>query len=180
MTLPMGDKPWMPMAAIKWLEAIIKPSWRIFEWGAGGSTLWFAQRAKAVYSIEGDLGWSVAVLDRAEEMGLENVDVRHVACVHDVGPFDEYARIIEDYPAMFDLILIDGCNGTRLGCARRAVTKVKPGGYIMLDNSGAAVHVAARDYLDGVYPMAGRWIDEVYAVTPAHAGTTENSVWRAT
>lgn len=179
MTLPIGDKPWLPNAAIRWLDGIIKPDWHIFEWGAGGSTLWFARRAATVEAVEGDAAWASQVLERAKGLALHNVSVQHVQCEHESGPFEKYAAAIIEHPRLFDLILIDGANGSRLACAHRAITKAKIGGYIMLDNSGAAAHLEARDFLDTVFPLAERWIDEVYAVTPEHAGKTENSVWRA-
>src|SRR6266849_10957083 len=35
------DEPWMVPAAVSYLSKIIKPSWEVFEFGSGLSTLWY-------------------------------------------------------------------------------------------------------------------------------------------
>src|SRR5208283_402812 len=44
--------PWFSQSAIDFLESYVKPSMRVFEYGSGGSTIFFARRAKSVDSIE--------------------------------------------------------------------------------------------------------------------------------
>ena len=47
-------KPWVPFEATDWLEHYLKPDMRVFEYGSGGSTIFFAQRVAEVISIEHD------------------------------------------------------------------------------------------------------------------------------
>jgi len=50
--------PWISYPAIKMLEKILKPEMRVFEWGVGGSTLFFSARVRQLVSIEHDLQWA--------------------------------------------------------------------------------------------------------------------------
>lgn len=48
--------------------------------------------------------------------------------------FEKYVKFIRNYPdAFFDLVLIDG--RSRPFCVYESVVKVRPGGYLVLDNS---------------------------------------------
>jgi predicted O-methyltransferase YrrM len=173
---PIGEKPWLVIAAIDWLESVLRPDTHLFEWGMGGSTLWFASRVKSVYSVEHDWDWYQAVARACTKRGLSNVYLHHVP--EHPGMEAEYAHVIHnaDHEA-FDAILIDGKNGTRGLCAAEAVKRVRPGGFVMLDNSGAEEHKDARAILDATRWSRRSWVGLVYAVTTSHEGTTETSVW---
>lgn len=49
--------PWLPYAVTRWLEQYLQPDMRVFEYGAGASTLFFAPRVKELISVEHDAGW---------------------------------------------------------------------------------------------------------------------------
>ena len=49
--------PWFAYAAIDFLAHYIDPRMTVFEYGTGGSTLFFATRCKAVVSVEDDEQW---------------------------------------------------------------------------------------------------------------------------
>jgi predicted O-methyltransferase YrrM len=172
---PIGVRPWLVTYAIDWLETILQPTMRVFEWGMGGSTLWFASRVKSIQSVEHDWDWYQAVVAACQKQGLSNVYLHHVP----EGPpemAERYASVIRGEGPL-DFILIDGKNGTRGRCAELALPCVKPGGYIMLDNSGAEAHKDARATLDATGWPVRRWVGPVYAVTTSHEGVTETSVW---
>ena len=38
--------PWLPPAAVNYLDQLLSPEMRVLEYGAGGSTLWLAERVK--------------------------------------------------------------------------------------------------------------------------------------
>ena len=44
--------PWYSYAAIEFIEDKLKSDFRVFEYGSGQSTLWYAQRVKEVISVE--------------------------------------------------------------------------------------------------------------------------------
>src|SRR5204862_2316387 len=58
--------PWISYPAIKMLEKILKPEMRVFEWGVGGSTLFFLERERQLVSIEQDLQWEEKISTATE------------------------------------------------------------------------------------------------------------------
>ena len=65
--------PWFTFSAIEFLETWIKPHHEVFEYGCGGSTLFFAQRANSVASVEHNGIWARSVTAAALKRGLTNV-----------------------------------------------------------------------------------------------------------
>ncbi len=116
--------------------AIVQPYFDVFEYGSGKSTIWFAQHCRHVVSVENDVRWFSAVRAKLDELGLV-ADMRLV-------PFDdkkrgvkdkaaEYVAVIEAFPdECFDLVFVDG--KARPWCIRDARVKVKPGGWMVLDD----------------------------------------------
>jgi hypothetical protein len=60
-----GFVPWITYPAFRQLERIVKPSWRVFEYGCGSSSYWWASRAAQVFSVEHDNGWAAKVASAA-------------------------------------------------------------------------------------------------------------------
>ena len=50
--------PWLPFRLIDELAAVIGPGSRVFEYGGGGSTLWFLDRGAEVVTVEHHEGWA--------------------------------------------------------------------------------------------------------------------------
>jgi len=157
-------QPWIPYAAITFLYSIIRPGWRVFEWGSGNSTYFFAREGMKLISIEHDFDWYRevrAVLD--SRFGSTNpriqlhyipMDVENIGCDKSnpdhyyeppyAGNFQQYAKAIEQYD-QFDLIMVDGTS--RPSCLVRAADKVRDGGYIILDNSDRKYYLAQSPHL---------------------------------
>jgi hypothetical protein len=150
------ETPWITFAASRFLDRILSRRMRVFEYGAGGSTLFFCKRAESVISVEHDPSWREKVLERVRSRGHENLELCLVKPVHDkasVGKdpsdpgsyvssadtfaeysFRDYASSIDAHQDdTFDLILIDG--RARPSCFLHSLPKVKPGGYIVWDNT---------------------------------------------
>lgn len=130
-------KPDLNFRALRFLESIIEPGWKVFEWGSGQSTIFFAKRVAVMASVEHDPVWARIVLRLLSEDDLE-IAYRWLPPARgsglDQGDWVEYVMAIEAYnDNFFDLVFIDG--GARLACLRQAIPKVKPGGYILLDDS---------------------------------------------
>src|SRR5215510_13313424 len=51
------ELPWFSYSAIDFLETFLKAEMNVFEYGSGGSTLFFSQRAAKVYSVEDNVKW---------------------------------------------------------------------------------------------------------------------------
>lgn len=148
--------PWITYDAIDFLDKICTPDSNAFEWGSGGSTLFFAPRCKSLISIEHDSKWGGLVKDKLEAFGISNVkhieipgektdafadkDYRNpddfVSKNKDYAgqSFEKYVKAIDDYPNdFFDIVFVDG--RARNCCIKRAIPHVKKGGFLALDNS---------------------------------------------
>src|SRR5213075_1346542 len=69
------EVPWFSYAAIDFLEKFLRPDMTVCEYGSGGSTIFFAQRVKSVFSIEDNAQWFELVSRRLEKDGIKNVTV---------------------------------------------------------------------------------------------------------
>jgi predicted O-methyltransferase YrrM len=68
--------PWVTFPALDWLRRSLPRAARVFEWGCGGSTLFFARRAALLVSVEHDHDWH-----RRVEAALEGAKVGPVEAV---------------------------------------------------------------------------------------------------
>lgn len=124
--------PWLPFDLIDALVAELSPDDRVFEYGGGGSTAFFADHVGHVTAVEHDPDWARAIADAVGE--APNVLVRHQSLE---GEGDAYvASIDEEDDESLSLVLVDG--RCRVRCLRRAAPKVAPGGLIVLDDSDRA------------------------------------------
>jgi hypothetical protein len=180
---PILDKqPWIAFAAIRFLESILRKDMRVYEYGSGGSTLFFAARVQEVISTEHNKDWYLKVSEEIIKKGLSNCNLRlfepvqaPTAVQNASDPdsyssgdeqyrgmsFREYASSINSYPdGYFDIVFIDG--RARPSCFKHAESKIKHGGYLILDNAETPyysfIHDAAgnkkwkkRDYF-GLFP----------------------------
>jgi len=108
--------PWMHPAAVLYLESLLTPDMTVIEHGCGGSTLWFSDRVKKVYSFDNNLEWT-------NKVQAYNV----LAVSYDSKTLKEYTDA--------DLLLIDGYGLDRPEWIRAAHKIVKPGGVVVVDNS---------------------------------------------
>jgi predicted O-methyltransferase YrrM len=118
--------PWLTDDTVDLIIKLLcqNPSLKVFEFGAGKSTLWLAERVNYLITIEHDEKWF-------KKISKMLYDKNYIILKLVPRP---YNKAIEEYPnESFDLILIDGRD--RLLCAQSAMNKIKIGGYIILDNS---------------------------------------------
>jgi hypothetical protein len=118
--------PWFTYPATDFLTSRISNHLRVFEWGAGGSTLWWAQRTAEVVTCEHDPNWYNEVL----RLRPGNVTVVLRSIEGHV-----YASEVLNHKR-FDVIVIDGAD--RLACANSSMSALSPGGVIVWDNSDRA------------------------------------------
>ena len=140
------ERPWIVPAAIGWLRRRIRPNWRVLELGAGRSTVWLARRAGAVLSFEDDERWLGWTRERLAQLGTTNVELREMAVERFAS---EVARLPDD---AFDLILVDFLESPRADrgeAVRAALTKVRPRGHLLLDDSDRPAYSPAFELLSG-------------------------------
>lgn len=122
--------PWYTFAAIEYLQGLDLAGRRVFEFGAGNSTLFWQERAAEVVSVETDPEWYEQILPRVR------ASTRLVLC----RDRDEYLAEIGRHPP-FDVIVIDGL--WRKASARAALERLAPGGMLVLDNGDWFPHTHA-------------------------------------
>lgn len=117
--------PWLNYSFIDFLEERLTKSLRLFEYGAGYSTLWFAQRVKEVHALEYDRKWETQF--RAMLKHIPNVNLQF----QELGP--EYLSAALEDEVGYDLILVDGRE--RVACLEKSLSALRAGGVIVLDDS---------------------------------------------
>lgn len=60
-----GAVPWITYPAFRQLQRVIKPNFKVFEYGCGSSSLWWAANAAEVTSVEHDAAWAERVAKTA-------------------------------------------------------------------------------------------------------------------
>jgi predicted O-methyltransferase YrrM len=140
------ERPWIVPAAVGWLRRRIRSGWSVLELGSGRSTVWFARRAGRVVSFEDNEYWFPRTRERLEETGLRNVDLRLRSVEH-------FPREVASLPDDgFDLVVVDFLEAptvTRIDCLELAMKKVRPGGYLLLDDSDRPGYAEAYELLAG-------------------------------
>jgi hypothetical protein len=117
--------PWITYPAIEFLKKRVHPNMSVFEYGSGGSTLWWASRVKEVVSVEHDREW----YQKIAPIVPGNVSLTWIELVYG----GDYSRKITDFKNKFDIVVIDGRD--RVNCAMNSISALKPDGVIIWDNS---------------------------------------------
>jgi hypothetical protein len=115
--------PWYTYPAIEYVKQLDLRERVVFEYGAGYSSLFYAKRCKRITSVEDNLEWHRVIKLKAPP----NCDI---LCLDTP---EEYVHAIDNYPGLFDIIIIDGSH--RELCCEAALERVKDTGFIILDNS---------------------------------------------
>jgi hypothetical protein len=137
--------PWLTYPAINFLASLDLKSARVLEYGAGNSTLWFAERCRSVVSYEDHPEWARIV--RQKLNGRSNVTVI------------ESALVPPAPDGVFDLALIDGLH--RAEAAALARGAVAPDGLIVFDNSEG-------DWGDALSHLAGFMRVDFWGLSPSN------------
>lgn len=139
------DLPWWTFSASTRVADHLKknPHSRVFEWGAGASTVWLGKRAAEVISIESDQKWASAVKSsigpHVRVVWTESPLSRGPGAVRSKRwgfrgrDFQSYVNAIDSFEGMFDLIVIDG--RAREACFAKALTRLSPSGLVVFDNT---------------------------------------------
>lgn len=131
------DKPWLCPGTVRFCERRLHRGMSALEFGSGRSTVWFA----GLTSVEHDRDWYERVRGQLAQNGVANVDYRLVPLEHPESepedamyePLPAYVRTADGFPdSGLDFVVVDGHYRTH--CVRRAVPKVKPGGYLLVDD----------------------------------------------
>ncbi|MGZ5310647.1 MAG: O-methyltransferase [Solirubrobacterales bacterium] len=140
------ERPWIVPAAVGWLGRRAHRDWRVLELGSGRSTVWLAQRTGSVLSFEDNEHWLARARELLGAAGIENAEVRHL-------PVEYLAAEVEAMSdESFDLVVVDfleSPGADRVSAVRAARDKVRPGGYLLLDDSDRPGYAGAWELLGG-------------------------------
>ncbi len=148
--------PWFTYPAITFLSKTLTTQMKVFEYGTGGSTLFFAKRVNELHSVEHDQLWGKRIIERVIKSKLSNCEFNIVEPITSMNnsdndtsnpesfisenldysdkSFERYTKEINKFEDnYFDMIIIDG--RARPSCFKYARSKLKTNGFIVLDNS---------------------------------------------
>ena len=165
--------PWFSYAAIDFLETFLDKRMTVFEYGSGGSTIFFARRVKSVLSVEDSQSWHELVTGRLRAKGLDNASLK--LCPFDFKAAKEFEK--SDYfqaipDEKFDVIVVDGMEEWTLVrpiCFERAAHHVKAGGIIIVDDSWRYPELRKRNH--------ARDVKVFQSVGPCRPGVTSTDVF---
>lgn len=126
--------PWVTYSFIDFISRRLNKKLSVFEFGSGNSTLFYANYAGSVVSVEHDKNW----FDKISGDKPDNSEMIYCELVRD----GDYCRTPLRIGKKFDIVIVDGRD--RVNCCKQAVNAINEGGVIVLDDS-------ERDfYRDGV------------------------------
>ncbi len=137
-----SDEPWMCPGTVEFCKKHLSTSMSVLEFGSGRSSAWFARRIKKLTSIEYDESWYKVVKSKLEKENITNVNLRLILLDHALlEPEQEFYEICPSYVAVLDefvdesldFIIVDGHYRTL--CTRKSISKIKPGGYLLIDDT---------------------------------------------
>jgi tRNA A58 N-methylase Trm61 len=117
--------PWYNKPLIAFLEVFLHSEMKVFEYGAGNSTLYYSQKVEKVFSIETRKEWLDFVLTNKTK---ENIEIK--LCNN----LKFFSNEIENFfEKKFDVIVVDSRD--RAKCLATSISFLKNNGIIILDNS---------------------------------------------
>jgi hypothetical protein len=171
-----GEVPWYTYPALIQLKRIVRPNFKVFEYGCGASSLWWARNVAEVFSVEHDANWAaricankpanVTITVRQMDAATEVADNTLVEPFFKAGPelpvgkirehdisnglfcpqFIAYATELTKHPAGTFDIIV--VDGmARVLTAWLAAKYLKDGGFIIFDNSDRWQYNAAYKIL---------------------------------
>lgn len=124
--------PWFTYPAIEYLRQFDFSDMKIFEYGAGHSSLFWAKRAKQVTAVDSDKSWR----DYVASVGPPNLRVHFEAAR------ENYVTCVTRDSTIYDVIVIDG--RWRDACADICVDYLSDRGMIIFDNSDRPYEACKR------------------------------------
>ena len=155
--------PWFTYGAIDLIEHQISPLTRVLELGGGGSTAYWLNRGHDVVTIEQDPLW----LARIKGAIGENDNWTSI-CVLNINSDTLEAQDL----GLFDVIVND-FSGPREDVAPWIVRALKPGGWIIWDNSDR------KSYQDGILHLKSQGFGYVsfFGLGPINSYASETTIF---
>jgi hypothetical protein len=117
--------PWMNYAIVFFLEERLKKDLKLFEFGSGYSTLFYANLVHSVTSVESDERWFTTIKD--------NIPSNAQLIFQEEDENGDYCRAAIQAGQLYDVIVVDGLD--RVNCVRQSMEALTELGVILLDDS---------------------------------------------
>jgi hypothetical protein len=117
--------PWMNFPVVRILEERLTKDLNLFEFGSGYSTLFYAEKVRAVTSVEYDEKWLHIIKSQLPD----NVNI--IFKQQDVD--GDYCRVINSTGEKYDVVIVDGRD--RVNCIKQSISALTSKGVILLDDS---------------------------------------------
>jgi hypothetical protein len=188
---PIGEHlPWITLGAVDFLNRVIKPQDCVFEYGMGGSTLFWLDKGCKTYGVEHDKNWFELVKDKVpahatwygklqlpQPIGKDKALVANYLSddkAYEGFHFKNYTTEIEAFGVnSLDFVLVDGRN--RDACLLHAIPKVKMGGYLILDNSDRLYYFKL---VEGLLAEQFKRVDHGFSPTVGYPYFTQTTIWQ--
>lgn len=181
--------PWITIDALAFLNGNVQAGSKVFEYGMGGSTLYWLDKGCEVFGVEHDKPWFEKLM---KDLGVnKHLEARFFEGEVAVGKeadneifkssflewnglnFKKYVLVANELPDnSLDIAMVDG--RARVACVSAIRQKVKPGGILILDNSERLQYKQALDLLKaedwvgrhfpgpGLFHKYGFWCTSVF------------------
>lgn len=150
-------RPWWPYPLIDAVAENLPRGAEVFEFGGGGSSLWLHDHGARLTVVEHHRGWYETLRHHLpEDVTLLLREPRASGTVGSESEpghfFDDYRDAIAEVPdASLDLVVVDG--RARVACGIAAMSKVRPGGMLLLDDSQRARYALLGERLAAWHRM---------------------------
>lgn len=157
------ELPWINFLALEYLKQHLRPDFKVFEYGGGGSTLFFCKNTAEVVTVEDHPEWFKTLGETVQSKGYGNwrgffigpeavpadpsrshLNPAHFKSSvkgHENMSFEKYARSIDQFPEnYFDIVLVDG--RARPSCIQQGIPRLKSGGLLIVDNTERSYYLA--------------------------------------
>lgn len=187
------EMPWLTYEAIGFLNRHVKKNMHVFEFGGGGSSVYFARHSGTVVTVEHDAGWFEAMCAIMEKKEITNWDGNLITAEEggsgDIGDpdayvsddkifegknFKAYASFIDRFEnESFDIIVVDG--RARPSCTKHALPKLKKGGWLIIDNADRTYYFTAfKEILNTQFEL----VSNRKGPAPYCTWFTQTGIWR--
>jgi hypothetical protein len=192
-------RPWINLPTTRFLSSRLRAGQSVFEFGAGGSTLFFLDKGLRVTTVEHDGKWFETISHivsshaqfsswrrllceptirstQAEPSDWANPDAYASSSSHHQNhDFSAYAKSIDRFNNDgFDLVLIDG--RSRPSCVKHAACKVKQGGLLLVDNTERAHYVTSHTL---AHLKKFDLVHDCYGPTAGLMNFTRSTIWQS-
>lgn len=169
------ELPWFSWAAIEYLDSLnINSTCNIFEWGAGGSTIYFANKKANIVTVESNSYWKKHVEEILKRKIISNVTIRYIPAESQKSEdLYEYIKAVNKGKP-WNIIVVDGLEKvylSRVACIEEASKCMKCNGCIILDDAWRAEYKNVPEILKG-------WKRRCFkSLGPYRLGVTQTDVY---